>query len=100
MLSLSRVQYELEYLEGFVFKGHSTVLAPIRRVGYSVEWHYVGHPDKTEFLDMEDLKRLWPSEDSILEHVSSEDLRTDNIRHHARATRQCGPCVICGIESL
>src|SRR5262249_42672933 len=81
MLAFSGATYPLDYLDGFVYKGHSTVLAPVRKSGNSVEWHYISSQDKEEFLDMEDLHTKWPEATNILEGVSPDEVTAKDIRH-------------------
>lgn len=47
MITLARVKYPMEYYDGIVFKGPSTILIPTARISDSVQWHFIsGVPNK------------------------------------------------------
>jgi hypothetical protein len=52
MLVLGRIWYPMEYLDGFVLKGRSTILIPTWKVQDSVQWHFLSHEDPRKKISM------------------------------------------------
>ena len=67
MIALGCVLYPMEYYEGLILKGFSTVLVPIARYSDSIQWHFICSNDDNE--------RLKTS--SIASHLSSWFETTD-----------------------
>lgn len=70
MILLGRIWYPMEYLDGIVLKGRSTLLVPISKVGNAVQWHFIFCERR---IGMEEISKHC---DSILENVDLETLRT------------------------
>ncbi|KAL1614376.1 hypothetical protein SLS54_009803 [Diplodia seriata] len=69
MVILGRILYPMEYLNGMVLKGRSTILVPISREGDSVQWHLLSSRNGT--ISMDDIPR---GKVTALEHVNIDEL--------------------------
>ena len=73
MVVLGRIWYPMEYLNGFVLKGHSTILIPTQRNHDSVQWHFISHEDHRKKIHMSAMKDY---RGRFVEDVGLETLQT------------------------
>jgi hypothetical protein len=52
MVILGRIWYPMEYLDGFVLKGYSTILIPTLKTQHSVQWHFINSGDQEKRINM------------------------------------------------
>ncbi|KAF2090558.1 hypothetical protein K490DRAFT_61878 [Saccharata proteae CBS 121410] len=77
MAALALVHYPMDYLDGIVLKGYSTILVPLN--GFhgdpkdgSVQWHFVYSGDQSRRIEMDELKK--EIQGTLLEGVGLEQL--------------------------
>ena len=52
MVVLCRIWYPVEYLDGLVLKGYSTILVPTQKTEDSVQWHFISNKNQEEKIGL------------------------------------------------
>jgi len=73
MVILGRIWYPMEYLNGFVLKGYSTILVPTLKTQHSVQWHFINNEDQKKKINMCAIKAHYGE---IVEDIDLRALQT------------------------
>lgn len=104
MCQAGLIRYPIDYKDGVILKGHSTILIPTRKSTDSVQWHFISNEDSTERLPLSAARDFDVVEGYTIEHLSklrafvgycpeaNIHLGTDDSGFATIASSQAKPC--------